>query len=145
MSSPNTVERQRRRAPLDDGVAPPDHQPMGRRANTEAILDRLLELAAEAGALDQHEVAYHALMAALHAAEETGDVGNVARVESVADAENRRVEACVPPHNLSSVMAAARGTQSLYSSFHTHAEALRARMAAADVVHRAQARRTGRA
>jgi hypothetical protein len=118
--------------------------PMGRRADTEAILDRLLELAGEAGGLGHHEVAYHALMAALHAAEDSGDVGNVDRVQSAANAENKRVEARVPPHNLSSVMASARGTQSLYSSLHTHAQAMRARMDAEDAVQRARARQSGR-
>lgn len=108
-------------------------------AAAASALDRLLGISTLAADVGLHEVAFHALMAALHAAEATGSLAAVQRVKTAAETQSRQVENIVPPHPLSSVMAASRGTQPVYHSLQAHAEAVRVRLESEAVLRRVKA------
>jgi len=84
------------------------------------LFERLLTLSEEAAAADLFEVAYHALMAALHAAENDSNIDRVARISMTAASQERALEAVRPPHPLSQAAASHRGTESVYSTLQTH-------------------------
>jgi hypothetical protein len=92
------------------------------------LFDRLLALSEEAGAANLFEVAYHALMAALHAAERDANTERVRRVCRTAAIQERAIEAMRPAHPLSQAAASTRGTESVYRTLQTHAQAIRLRI-----------------
>jgi len=98
------------------------------KAQPAQLLDRLVSLSEEAAAGGQFEVAYHTLMAALHASEREGSTAGVDRVSRVAANQERAIEAVRPPHPLSQASASKRGTESVYSTLQTHAQAVRLRI-----------------
>lgn len=65
----------------------------------------LLRLSRAAHAARQHEVAYHALAAALHAADDGGDVHALAEVIREAEAQIGRIDRETPEHRLSTTSA----------------------------------------
>jgi hypothetical protein len=98
------------------------------QARPKQLLDRLLAVSEEAAESGQFEVAYHSLMAALHAAEGDGDTEGVLRICKIGAAQERAIEKQRPPHPLSQSAAARRGTESVYSTLQTHAQAVRLRI-----------------
>jgi hypothetical protein len=92
------------------------------------LFERLLALSEEAAAANLFEVAYHALMAALHAAERDSNTDGVDRISRTAASQERTIEAQRPPHPLSHAAASHRGTESVYSTLQTHAQAVRLRI-----------------
>ncbi len=98
------------------------------KAKPAQLSDRLVTLSEEAAASGQFEVAYHVLMAALHAAERESRTDAVERISRIAAIQEKAIEAQQPPHPLSQAAAARRGTESVYSTLQTHAEAVRLRI-----------------
>lgn len=93
-----------------------------------SLLERLLELSAEAARIGEYEIAYHAILAALHAAESARSLSGVERVLRLAEEQEMAIESLRPPHRLSSAEAKHRGTDPLYRSLPIHAEAVRLRL-----------------
>ena len=100
----------------------------GNRQAAASLLDGLLKLSAEAARIGEYEVAYHAIMAALHAAEAAGSLHGVERVLRLAEEQEKAIESLRPPHRLSSAQAKGRGTDPVYRSLPVHADAVRARL-----------------
>jgi hypothetical protein len=61
---------------------------------------QLLDLSGRMADAGEYEVAYHALMAALHCAESAGNAGRLAEVARVCRGYKLTVDALVPPHRL---------------------------------------------
>ncbi|HWI38098.1 MAG TPA: hypothetical protein VNU64_16685 [Burkholderiales bacterium] len=78
------------------------------------MLEEILELNRRAAAQGEFEVAYHLLMAALHAADR--------------EANEEALTAVKPPHHLSRRQALARGQTSVFDSFVAHLDAVRLRL-----------------
>jgi hypothetical protein len=95
---------------------------------TAGLLERLLEASSDAAQLGEYEVAYHALMAALHAAESARDLAGVDQVAATAREQEAVMESIQPPHNLSTVRAKERGNHSVYRGLELHAHAVRLRL-----------------
>ena len=104
---------------------------MASKVSYSALMRRLITVSNAAADGGEFEVAYHALMAALHAAERVGkDAGNataLAEIERVAKAQSDRVEKIKPPHQLSRAAARNRGHTSVYDTLliHTHSARMR--------------------
>ncbi|SRR5581483_3728843 len=62
--------------------------------------DRFLELAREMAADGHYAVAYHALMAAVHSAEDAGDTARLAEVADLLRQHRQAIDALVPAHKL---------------------------------------------
>ena len=62
----------------------------------------------------RYEVAYHALMAALHAAQDASDVEHLRAVERAAEQQQVRIDAEAPSHRLSSHEAKKHGALGIY-------------------------------
>ena len=107
---------------------------MASKVSFQALLRRLLTLSNAAADAGEFEVAYHALMAALHAAERVGrDKGNasvLAEVERVGKAQAERIEKIRPPHQLAKSAAKNRGHVSVYETLLVHARSARLRIEA---------------
>jgi hypothetical protein len=76
--------------------------------------DRAMSVNREGFAAGHYEAAYHALMAALHFAEDLEDEGRLLRVAQVAGEQGRLLDSLPTPHRLSSRMAKARGHEGLF-------------------------------
>jgi hypothetical protein len=96
--------------------------------NSSNLIERLVACSTDAAAANLYEVAYHALMAALHAAEAADDLSALRDITEIAQRQERAIESVSPPHRLARVSAQARGTVPLYSSLALHIEAVRARI-----------------
>ena len=105
-------------------------EPSGRKV-AASLLDRLLQLSREAAQIGEYEVAYHAIMAALHAADRARSLSGIDRIMRLAEEQENAIESEAPPHRLSSAQARRRGTHSVYQSLPVHAEALRVRLKSA--------------
>jgi hypothetical protein len=81
-----------------------------REAATASLFDRLFALSREAHALGQHEVAYHALTAAMHAA----DAAALERVGREAEAQIAAIDRTEPAHRLSTRSASHHGHPGVY-------------------------------
>lgn len=93
------------------------------------LRDSLLALYECARELQVHEIAYHALAGALHAAEELHDFDTLGLVEE----ESRRHVSLIPPeHRISAQSAAARGHPSMFEQLAALAVAARIRIGAED-------------
>jgi hypothetical protein len=69
------------------------------------LFERLLLLSREAHAARLHEVAYHALTAAMHAAHSRHDESGLAAVEREANAQIAWIDEHAPAHRLSTASA----------------------------------------
>jgi hypothetical protein len=98
------------------------------------LLRRLLEVNSEAADIGEYEVAYHALMAALHAAEgvaeETNSDETILEIADIAKRQGARLEKVEPTHQLSKAAARTRGHSSVYETLLVHADSARQRVAA---------------
>lgn len=89
-----------------------------------------LDLYRAARAAGQHEVAYHALCAVLHAAEALGDDATCELVEREAKACRDAIDAQQPRHKLSSQSARLRGHESIFQQLAVMGESARLRLEA---------------
>jgi hypothetical protein len=80
------------------------------------LYDRLMAASGEALAAGHYGAAYHALMAAMHCAEEADDVPRLLDVARVAEEQREVVDALEPAHRLSSRIAQGRGRESIFAS-----------------------------
>ena len=100
----------------------------------DRALDRLrtdsLSLFEAAREAEQYEVAYHALAAALHAAEAQGALGVCDTVQRLANECREVVDANSTRHKLSSESAALRGHESIFKQLAVMAVSARLRMEA---------------
>lgn len=116
-----------------------------------ASVDELYALAwslhERARAAGRHEVAYHALAAALHAAEDVSDHQRITAVAERAQQEQERIDRELPGHRFATATQVAReardGTHHtpLYTMLARTAVAARARAAATSALARAERRR----
>jgi len=104
------------------------------------LRDTLLALYECARKLGVHEVAYHALSAALHAAEELRDFDTYDLVESQARSHLKLLDSLHPPHPMSTASAAERGHHSPYEQLAVLASAARVRTHAEKVLHKSKGR-----
>lgn len=91
----------------------------------------LMNLQARAADDGKYEVAYHCLMAALHMADDQGDLNALDEVDVAVKDVGTTIEAISPPHLLSRAMAEKRGQPPLIESMSAHVSAVRARLHAA--------------
>jgi hypothetical protein len=87
-------------------------------ADTGAVstwFDRLVAVNGETFAAGHYEAAYHALMAALHVAEDAGDEPRLLEVARIAEEQRRHIDSLAPAHPLSSQVAKARGHEGVYA------------------------------
>ena len=87
-----------------------------------------LDLFNAARALEQYEVAYHALAAVLHAAEVLADPETCRVVERYADECRQRLDAHAPEHKLSSRSAQAHGHEAIFRQLAVTAQSARLRI-----------------
>ena len=99
-------------------------------------LEPLLELADDAAAEGEYEVAYHLLMAALHAAEHRGAHDAAMRIGAAGRRIGVALEAVVPPHRLSRGEAKRRGQTALFDQLDVHAESVRLRLESAEEIRK---------
>jgi hypothetical protein len=78
---------------------------MGPHADATRAYDQLLDLARTLSAAGHYEATYHALMTALHCAEDAGDPARLAEVAGLFRNHQRAVDAIRPPHKLSTQAA----------------------------------------
>jgi glutamate-1-semialdehyde aminotransferase len=76
--------------------------------------EQLLGINADAFAAGRYEVAYHALMAALHAAQDASDPSHLRRVQQLADQQQDRIDAEAPRHRLASDVARRHGVIGIF-------------------------------
>ncbi|HJQ10239.1 MAG TPA: hypothetical protein VJ840_04340 [Gemmatimonadaceae bacterium] len=104
------------------------------KVSNQTLMRRLLGASVAAADAEQFEVSYHALMAALHAAEivgrDTGSVAPLDEIERVAKAQAAMVEKVKPPHQLSKSAAKNRGHNSVYETLLIHTKSARLRIEA---------------
>jgi len=81
-----------------------------------------------ARAADQYQVAYHALAAALHAAESLNDQEACRLIERYADECRQHIDIHTPAHKLSSRSAQARGHESIFRQLGVTAQSARLRI-----------------
>jgi hypothetical protein len=107
---------------------------MTANVSKQALMRRLINASTTAASADEWEVAYHALMAALHAAEavalERETIAPIAEIEEVAKEQATRIERVRPPHQLSRVIAKNRGHSSVYDVLMVHINSSRLRVEA---------------
>jgi hypothetical protein len=95
----------------------------------EALRHAALGLFTEAQAEREYEIAYHALCAALHAAESLGDPQTCRLVASRAGECRDWIDLHAPRHKLSTRSAQARGHESIFRQLSMLAEAAHLRLA----------------
>ena len=89
----------------------------------EDLYATLFRVSREAHALGQHEAAYHALAAAMHAANDARDPRALAAVQQEAAAQIAWIDHHVPHHRLSTTSAGARHNAGVYAMLQQQAGA----------------------
>jgi hypothetical protein len=92
------------------------------------FLDELLKLHRESSDLGEHEVAYHALAAAAHAAERLEDVDALAHIAALSQDELASIDANLPRHRHSSRSANQRHHRSIFEQLTVTATTMRQRI-----------------
>jgi len=87
------------------------------------LLDRLLDANRDAFEAAQYEVAFHALAAALHAADDLKDLATLRHVQRTARDQGAWIDAHAPEHRLSPQSAEARRTHTRFSTLAGQADA----------------------
>ena len=80
----------------------------------KAWFAQLMQTNSEAFDAGRYEVAYHALMASLHAAQDAGDGDLLRAVERTAEQQQERIDADAPGHRLSSHEAKKHGAMGIF-------------------------------
>lgn len=84
-------------------------------STTPSLYERLLAISREAHECGQHEAAYHALTAAMHAADDDGNVGALAVVRREAESQIMAIDRDAPQHRLSTSSAARHQHPGVYA------------------------------
>jgi hypothetical protein len=113
------------------------------RPQLEALLGQLLQIQRDARELGEHEVSFHALSAAAHAAERLGDQDALDRVAQLSRDQLAWLTATDPDHRLVAGVAT-RNHQSVFEQLAVTAGAMRQRLHADDVLDTARARMAAR-
>lgn len=92
------------------------------------MLSELLTMNAQAASRGEYDVAYHLLMAALHAADHEKDAAAVERIAGLAKEQGAAIERLQPSHLLSRAQAQTRGQTAVFDSLLAHVEAVRLRL-----------------
>ena len=104
------------------------------KVSKQTLMRRLLTASIAAADSGEYEVAYHALMAAMHAAESVGkeaaSAGAITEIERLARLQSAEVEKIKPTHQLSRAAAKNRGHSSVYDTLLIHANSARLRIEA---------------
>src|SRR5436309_8831405 len=95
---------------------------MGPDAELDRAFDQLLGLSRGMAAAGHYEVAYHALMAAVHSAEDMGDTARLGAVAELLRGYQGDIDALDPPHRLST--RSAHGSRGLFTMGASSAEAV---------------------
>lgn len=82
---------------------------------TASLFERLLAISRDAHARRQHEAAYHALTAAMHAADDAADVGALTIVLQESEAQIAAIDRSSPGHRLSTRSAARHQHPGVYA------------------------------
>lgn len=82
---------------------------------TPSLYERLLAISREAHERGQHETAYHALTAAMHAADDAADIGALVVVRREAEAQIAAIDRDTPEHRLSTRSAARHQHPGVYA------------------------------
>lgn len=88
------------------------------------VYQRLLAINGEAHALASYQVAYHALAAALHAANDDHDEPGVLRVKKLAEEQIEWIDTHDSAHPVATASAAERGHASVYAMLAQQAKAM---------------------
>lgn len=83
-------------------------------AGQSSLAERLLALSREAHELRQHETAYHALTAAMHAADVEGDVQTLVVIRREAETQIAYIDRMEPDHRLATRSAARHSHPGVY-------------------------------
>ena len=89
--------------------------------------EKLLAVVTELCEAGNYEAAFQALMAALHVADEAGDMDLLQRVSQIGANQAAAIDAMDPPHRLSTSAATNRGQTAVFRTLRIHVEAIRAR------------------
>ena len=104
-------------------------QPGAEQTTARALFDRLLVVSREAHQQGLHEVAYHALTAALHAAQSGGDMPGVETIAEEAREQIEWIDGHAPAHRLSTESAKRHDHPGVYAMLGRQADMI-ARMLA---------------
>jgi DNA-binding IclR family transcriptional regulator len=100
------------------------------------LRDALLRVYAEAREIGEHQVAYHALAAVLHAAESLRQPDMLDQVAALAREHGRSIDKNEPRHRLSAHSASVRGHVSIFEQLAATCAAVRARLKAEDLIRK---------
>jgi hypothetical protein len=100
------------------------------------VRDDLLRLYAEAREIGEHQVAYHALAAVLHAAESLRQSDVLEQIAALAREHGRLIDQNEPRHPLSARSASIRGHHSIFEQLAAMCAAVRARLKAEDLTRK---------
>jgi hypothetical protein len=92
---------------MTDAKPAPDGRP--------SLFSDLMAVSRAAHAAGRHEVAYHTLVAAMHAAAEDADAPALAQVVHEAEAQIARIDRETPSHRLSTASASGRQHPGVYA------------------------------
>ena len=92
-----------------------EHSIAPRPAAEPALFERLLAASREAHGHGQYEVAYHALTAAMHFADDMADVQGLAEVGREAEEQIAYIDRVAPGHRLSTRSAARHSHPGVYA------------------------------
>ena len=110
--------------------APNDLQQLAR------VRDELFRLYGEARNIGEHQVAYHALAAVVHAAESLRQSDVLDQVAALAREHGRSIGHNDPRHPLSAQSAAVRGHHSIFEQLAVTCAAVRTRLKAEDLTRK---------
>ena len=100
------------------------------------VRDDLFRLYAEAREIGEHQVAYHALAAVLHAAESLRQRDVLEQVAALAREHGRLIDQDEPRHPLSAQSASIRGHHSVFEQLAAMCSAVRVRLKAEDLTRK---------
>jgi hypothetical protein len=106
------------------------------RQKLEGLREALLRLHGEAQAIAEHHVAYHALAAAMHAAESMRDSEGLENIAALAREHAGWIDQNDAKHPLSTESAAMRGHHSLFEQLAAMCAAVRARLRAENLTRK---------
>ncbi len=98
---------------ITSGLPNPDEHGL-RRSDHEDLFQTLLHSNETAFASGRYEAAYHALMAALHVAQDSEDAEGLLVIVGRAKEQQASIDALAHDHRFSTASAASRGHKSLY-------------------------------
>ena len=88
---------------------------MDHSSSATSLIERLVVLSREAHERGQHETAYHALTAAMHAADDAADVSALTLIGREAEAQIAAINRDAPGHRLSTRSAARHQHPGVYA------------------------------